>query len=160
MLHVFIESILYILSENLWTKSNDPVGGSAQYTMPLDKAIMSCCHTLCSPFKVFVCCIFVWCLCFFKLFTLGKPSFTNCAFFSTLFKRLLSPPPSFWTCMLQFFLNDFKESVSTSDATKFDKIMRKSVEKCQTYPKIYTILPSIWDISTLKRPFYVNFMLP
>ena len=42
-----------------------------------------------------------------------------------------------------------------SVATKFDKTMRKSVVKCQTYPKILTILPSIWDISTLKRLFYV-----
>ena len=31
--------------------------------------------------------------------------------------------------------------------------MRKSVGKCQIYHKILKILPSIWDISTLKKPF-------
>ena len=36
--------------------------------------------------------------------------------------------------------------------------MRKSVEKCQTYPKIQTILPSIWDIFALKKFFRSNYV--
>ena len=31
--------------------------------------------------------------------------------------------------------------------------MRKSVEKCQTYPKMWTILPSILDIFAFKKSF-------
>ena len=38
---------------------------------------------------------------------LVKPPLANSAVFLTLFKRPLNPPPSFWTCMLQFFFNNF-----------------------------------------------------
>ena len=52
----------------------------------------------------------------------------------TLFKFPLTPPPSFWTCMLQVFLSDFYNSVLMSVAINFDKIRRKSMEKMLNLP--------------------------
>ena len=40
---------------------------------------------------------------------------------------------------------------------KRDKIMRNSVEKCQTYPKIETILPQFETFLPLKSLFQDNF---
>ena len=52
-----------------------------------------------------------------------------------------------------YVANNFERLFKTSINACRDKIMRKSVGKCQTYPKIQTILPSIWNIFALKKSF-------
>ena len=56
----------------------------------------------------------------------GSHPFPIVQFFLTLFKQPLTPPPSFWTCMLQFFL----KCVNVCR----DKIMRTYVEKMSNLP--------------------------
>ena len=57
---------------------------------------------------------------------IGKPSFANSAVFLTLLKHPLTPPRFEHVCCT------FKKGLNVCR----DKIMRKSVEKFQTYPKI------------------------
>ena len=74
---------------------------------------------------------------------LGKSPFISNAFFFNIVQTAFDPlsPPLVLNMYVANFLNNFFKSASV--ATKFDKKMRKSVGKCQTHPKLLTILPSI-----------------
>ena len=60
----------------------------------------------------------------------------KCSFFFNIVQTASDPPPRFEHVCCKFFWTTFKKVRKCLARPKFGKIMRKSVGKCQTYPKI------------------------